>query len=273
MAPIIMMKLKLVAVAFGVAQAATKICADDGDFDGTKPPAADAPAGVTCAVYQGMLPAFTATAQSCAADMTWAGKQVRASVVMGIVGACCKTGVHVCRQYILNPCATASDFQPNLDVTNAKKEKQKCLQLAAFASSMTPSAGSCAVKTKVGDSMFPVSYVASMAAELGCCKQGKGACEQFVATPCADRTKFMPKNKMGSATDGMPCAVAGAMMGAPFVADKATCAVSITVDGKAKTRTAATADVAQFCCSDKVQITPKVSPGSCLTWKYFGHFY
>lgn len=328
-----MMKLKLIAMAFGAAQAATKVCVGDGAFDGTISAKFGGTDPVTCEAMQGKLSAFTASAKSCAGNISLGsdGSKPNAGMMMGILSVCCKTGVDVCRQYSLNPCATPSDFKPKHTFDNAG-EQMTCLKMTSMLPAMTPSASSCAAKTKIGDNMLPAAVMTAMLGSNGCCSQGKAACEQFslnpcavasdfkqkhtflsegtnttcgqvaamfpamtpsatscaakvqmgkskmpvssmstfmssngccsagkdacvpfTANPCADKTKFMPKNTLDGNASGTSCALGmSVLFAAPFVADKVTCAVSITVSGTAMTRAVATAQVAPFCCSDKV---------------------
>jgi len=253
MAPM-MMKLKLVAIAFGVAQAVTQICADNAAYDGTIKPVSMG--GVaTCDMATGAVPPFTASAASCAANLTMGGSTMRASMVMGAYAACCKTGGDVCSQYSLNPCATPSDWNPKLTMSGGG-DTMGCAHLASTSSAMTASAASCAVSVQVGGSSLKTVVVTAMLANGGCCgATGKSACKAFEsnANPCADKTKYMPKNTIDGDAKGTPCSTAMATMEA-FVPDKVTCAVSVTVDGKALTRTMAFGGVAPTCCSDKVSI-------------------
>lgn len=130
-----------------------------------------------------------------------------------------------------------------------------CGQMASMAAAITPSAASCAVSINMGGAAVKTSAVTAMLADGGCCASGKSACKPFEskANPCADKTKFMPKNTIDGDAKGTPCSTAMLTMEA-FVPDKDTCAVSVTVGGNALTRTMAFGGVAPFCCSDKVSI-------------------
>merc|ERR1740130_831382 len=122
-----------------------------------------------------------------------------------------------------------------------------------MAAAITASAAYCAVSINMGGAALKTSAVTAMLADGGCCASGKSACKPFDANPCADKTKFMPKNTIDGNAKGTPCSTAMGTLAA-FVPDKDTCAVSVTLGGNALTRTMAFGGVAPFCCSDKVSI-------------------
>lgn len=180
MAPMMMMELKLAAIAFGLAQAATKVCVDDNQFDGTAKVTHPQAQGATCAQYQTFLPTFTASKAKCSGDITISTSVVRAASVFEMLGVCCKSGGDVCKQYTINPCATAGDYKPTHEYESGKK----CSVMAALAPSMTPSSTSCAVIATMPDkTKLSLFAMTGYMADKGCCGTGKSACDQFKSNP------------------------------------------------------------------------------------------
>jgi len=260
MAPM-MMKLKLAAISFGVAQATVKICADDAAFDGTKSiDMGGQPTG--CAMVQLLMTTpFEATKDTCAGDYTFGDKPIKAGLLMSMFSSCCTTGSDVCSAWALNPCATASDYKPAHKFTQDGNE-MTCTMWSATAGPFTPSATTCQAMVKVGDSEIKNGMMTAMAASKGCCGTGKSNCAQFQVTPCADATKFLPDAPIDGVKGGLACSAAMADV-AQFTATTATCAETVTIGGNAGTRTKHMASAAPHCCSDKVSIC--ANPGSAPT--------
>jgi len=257
-----MMKLKLAAIAFGVAQATVKICADDGAFDGKKNiKPGDTPMACEMLTLTLQTP-FTATKESCAGTYPFGDKPIQASLMMSMFSGCCTTGSDVCSAFALNPCATASDYKPDLKFTQDGNE-MTCSMWSSQVAEFTPSASTCQAKIKMGDGAeIKNGMMTAMAASKGCCGTGKSNCAQFQVTPCADATKFLPDAPIDGVKGGLACSAAMADV-AQFTATTATCAATVTIGGNAGTRTKHMASAAPHCCSDKVSIC--ANPGSTPT--------
>lgn len=176
-----MMELKLAAIAFGVAQAVTKVCVDDAQFDGAVTIARAQSA--SCTEYQKYLPTFTAGKTQCQGMITVGGSAVKAASIFEMMGVCCKSGGDVCAQYTLNPCATASDYKPTHE-WNEGGSKMTCSMMASGSPSMTPSSTSCSVIATMPDkTKLSLFAMTGYMADKGCCGTGKSACDQFKSNP------------------------------------------------------------------------------------------
>jgi len=257
-----MMKLKLAAISFGVAQATVKICADDGAFDGKKTVKLGNNAPMACEMLTLTLQTpFTATKESCAGTYPFGDNPIQASLMMSMFSGCCTTGSDVCSAFGLNPCATASDYKPDLKFTQDGNE-MTCSMWSSQGAEFTPSASTCQAKIKVGDSEIKNGMMTAMAASKGCCGTGKSNCAQFQVTPCADASKFLPDAPIDGVKGGLACS-AGMADVAMFTPTTASCAATVTIGGNAGTRTKHMASAAPHCCSDKVSIC--ANPGSAPT--------
>jgi len=260
MAPM-MMNLKLAAISFGVAQATVKICADDAAFDGTKSiKMGDTP--MVCSMVQLLLTTpFEATKETCAGDYPFGDNPIKAGMMMSMFSSCCTTGSDVCSAWAANPCATASDYKPDLKFTQDGNE-MTCKMWSATSGPFTPSATTCQAEVDVGGNKMKNGLMTALAASKGCCGTGKSNCAQFQVTPCADATKFLPDASIDGVKGGLACRAALADVAA-FTPSTATCAATVTIGGNSGTRTTHMAQAAKNCCSDKVSIC--ANPGSAPT--------
>jgi hypothetical protein len=254
MAPIMMMELKLVAIAFGVAQAVTKVCVDDAQFDGLAE--ATMSSGFSCKEYQEKLPAFTASPAACAGmiTLTHTGEAQKAAMVFGQFQPCCKSGKNVCAQYSMNPCATAANFKPLHKYVAVDKTEPSCAVAAGMAPFATPSVTSCSgMATSKAGSMLVAEWSGFLVSK-GCCTGNgaaitpeSGTCYAFQMNPCADKAAFN--------TQEVACAELMSSM-KHFVPDTVTCAAmsNLKDNGKLMTNKVASESAAKACCSDKVSV-------------------
>lgn len=143
-------------------------CATPANFDGTKsvtPPGGEAQ---SCAMMQGVMPAFTASATTCneVGEENGATRQQ----VLSMLSGCCTSGGNSCAAFSLNPCKVSTEFKATQSVT----WDMTCTTVFAMKSTFVADTVTCGLPAFIGETKTNAEFLASMVA---CCGAGGQICD------------------------------------------------------------------------------------------------